>query len=195
MTSVYLRGLADYNGETLAVFLAGLDCGDFPVVHSRIAVPFGSAGGLLTERWLTQVSAMGRDWGSKAVSLEDGRWIVPVVVGYRYASRGQLLRPVSDADTGTRQGPAFGKLKRISNIVALVKATKGIKFGTSFDRMNALNAMTPGERRMTAGELFDGIYLQPLADDSGFDNMVAWEVTGPYSAQINAIGGFIKTEE
>lgn len=198
MTSyVYLRGLSDFEGQTLAVFLAGLDCGDFPVVNGNIRVPLGtSADGLLTERWLTQVTAMGRDWGLNTVVL-DGNWNVPCVVGYRYKSRGQLVRPVTPADTGARDGPGFGKKKRNAQYAIQVVSTAGLKIGTRFEagRMYDLNASNPGEVKLSPTELATGILVDTLADDSSYEGMLCWEATGPYSVQIAAIGGFISTED
>lgn len=194
---VWLRGLGDFDGETLAAFVAGIDCGDFPVIGGRIAVPFGSGNGYFTERWLTQVSAMKRDWGVRSVTLEAGRWVVPVVVGYRYASRGQLLRPVSQADTGAALGPGFAKMKRTHAYGILVNSTKGLKIGTSFDRLHDLGNADgkTAERVLSPTELSSGIIADTLEDENGYDSQICWEVTGPYSAMVCAIGGFIKTED
>lgn len=201
---IWLRGLGDFEDETLAAFVAGLDCGDFPVIGGSIAIPFavdgvGTADGYFTERWLTQVSAMKRDWGVRSVTLESGRWVVPVVVGYRYASRGQLLRPVSQADTGAALGPGFAKMKRIHNFGVLVNSTRGMKVGTSFDplRMHDLGNADgkTAERKPSPTELSSGIIADTVEDESGYDSQICWEVTGPYSAMVCAIGGFIKTED
>lgn len=195
MTNVILRGLSDFEGETLAVFLAGLDCGDFPVINGRIFVPLGSAGGLLTARYLTQVSAMGRDWGVNTIVLDGGVWTVPCVVGYRYKSRGQLLRPAASDQTGTPDGPAFGKTRRVHQYAALLEsAGPTLSFGTDFDRLYPINASAPGEVALTPTELFSGIIVDTIEDESSFDGMLAWEVTGPYSAKVCALGGFIKVE-
>lgn len=197
-TTVTLKGLDDQEGETLAVFLAGLDCGDHPVIGGWIVLATDGtlAGGLLTERYLTQVSAMGRDWGLNTVIM-DGHWSVPCVVGYRYKSRGQRLRPVTSEDTGALRGPGFGKFKRTHELSALLQNTAGISFGTSFDegRMFPMNARTPGERAYTPTELFSGVYVDTLEDEASYDSQLCWEVEGPYSAQICALGGFITTED
>lgn len=201
---IWLRGLGDFENETLAAFVAGIDCGDFPVVGGRISIPFavdgvGTGEGYFTERLLTQVSALKRDWGVRSVTLEGGRWVVPAVVGYRYASRGQLLRPVAQADTGAALGPAFAKMKRTHQFGILVSNTAGLKVGTSFDpaRMHPL-MLTDGksaERALTPTELQSGIISDTIEDESSFDSQICWEVTGPFSAMVCAIGGFIVTED
>lgn len=197
MTDAIIRGLADFEGETLGVFLAGLDCGDFPVIGAVITVPTdGSvADGYLTERWLNQVTAMKRDWGLNGAIV--GKWKVPCIVGYRYKSRGQLVRPVAPGDTGSELGPGFGKFKRQHNFAAQVKSTGGISFGTSFDdgRMYPLGARNPGEIALSPTELASGIIVDSISDESSYDSMLAWEVEGPYSAMLCAVGGFITTED
>lgn len=196
--TITLKGLDDQEGETLGVFLAGLDCGDHAVVDGRITLATDGtvADGLLTDRYLTQVSALGRDWGLNTV-ITDGDWRVPCVVGYRYKSRGQLLRPVSPENTGAMRGPGFGKHKRQHEFSALVKGTAGVSFGTSFDdgRLFPMNARTPGERPYTPTELFSGIYVDTLEDEMNYDSQLCWQCEGPYSAQICALGGFITTED
>ncbi|MGD9878920.1 MAG: hypothetical protein AB7F22_07825 [Reyranella sp.] len=199
--AVYLHGLGDFDGETLAVFLAGLDCGDFPVRNGQITVPFGSGppdengDGLLTERWLTQVSAMGRNWGLNTVILNNGEWNVPCVIGYRYVSRGQLLRPQAPETTGARTGPAFGKPRHVSQVAMQLVSTRGLKVGTSFDRLSPVQFMRDNEVAYTPTEMFTGILRDVVEDEKEFDGQLAWEVEGPYSAQVSAIGGFITTED
>jgi hypothetical protein len=192
-SNVILRGFGDYEGETMAVFLAGLDCGDFPVIAGRITVPFGSAGGLLTERYLTQVSALKRDWGTNTVILDE--WVVPCVVGYRYKSRGQRLRPASGAESGAANGPAFGKKRRNHMLAALLNSTAGISFGQDFERLKPANFRTPGGKAYTPTDLFTGIHVDNITAEADYDGMLAWEVEGPYSAQVAAIGGFLQTQD
>ena len=194
-----LRGFSDLEGETLGVFLAGLDCGDFPVIGGVITVPLNDpavANGLLTERYLDQVSALGRDWGLNTVILDGGDWNVPCVVGYRYKSRGQTLPPVVAADAGAANGPAFGKLKRNHKIAALLQGAAGVRFGQDFDSMSKANFKTPGgARALSPTELFSGVFVDSLPGASNREGMLAWEVTGPYSCQVTAIGGLLKTED
>lgn len=195
MTNIILRGYADLEGETLGVFLAGLDCGDFPVIGSRITIPLDGtiAGGLLTTRYLDQVSALGRDWGMNTVILDGGLWNVPCVVGYRYVSRGQILRPVSGEDTGAAKGPGFGKFRSIHQYAVQLVATRGLRVGTNFNRLKTTTLASARGVAYTPTELFTGIITEPLEDESGYDGMICWEVRGPFSAMITAIGGFIET--
>lgn len=193
--SVTLYGLADYENQTLAVFLAGLDCGDFPVVNAQIVIPTdGSlAAGLLTDHYLSQVSAMDRDWGIYTMYL--GTWRLPVVLGFRYQSRGQLVRPVEAEDVGSLAGPGFGKFKRQHQAAVMVSSTKGLSLGTDFSRMHPILMRSPGDRAFSPTELADGILVDAVDDDSSYDSMLAWQVDGPYSTKITALGGFIKTED
>ncbi len=206
--SAVIQGLADFEGETLAVFLAGLDCGNFPVIDAQITVPTdGSLStinpdgtksvGLMTDHYLAQVSALGRNWGVNTAILSGGL-SVPCVVGYRYKSQGQTLRPVSSADTGAAAGPGFGKYKRVHEYAVLLTNAQGIRFGddlTHPERMHPFIARTPGEIKLSPGELFTGVWTETLDSDVWYDGNICWEVDGPYSATVNNIGGFVVTED
>lgn len=193
--SVSIYGLAEHEGETMAVFLAGIDCGDFVVVNGEIQIPTDGSvgGGLMTDHYLAQVSAMDRNWGVNTIYTSGYR--LPVVVGYRYASRGQLVRPVKPEDVGAMAGPGFGKFKRNHIAAFMVSSTGPLRVGTDFSRLHTLQRATPGERIYTPTELSDGILVESIDDDSTYDSMLCWEVDSPYSAKIMAVGGFIKTED
>lgn len=204
---VILRGLADLEGLTVGVFLAGIDCGDFTVTNGKIVILLdgsvpssGDAKGFMTERLLTQVSALaieeGRDWGMNSVTLDGGTWIVPCVIGFRYASRGQRLRPVAPGETGARNGPAFGKLRRNHKYAVLLEGA-GYTFsvGPSFDKLKVAQFRHPDQVAFTPTELYSGIHKDTIEEGHNLDGMIAWEVTGPFSAKVAAIGGFLDTSD
>lgn len=198
MTNIILRGYADLEGETLGVFLAGLDCGNWPVIGGRITIPLDDgivADGFLTDRYLTQVSTLGRDWGLKTAILDGGRWNVPCVVGYRYESRGQTMRPVEPAAAGSANGPAIGKMKRNHMVVFLLNSAANVEFGQDFDLMGHATFTTEGGTPLTRGELFSGGFVDSVKGPSNRDGRICWRVTGPYSCQVSALGGFIKTND
>lgn len=194
---VTIIGLADREGETLAVFLAGLDCGDFPVIGGAISVPFGSdVNGYLTEHYLTQVSAIaagGRTWGINQVLIDGGAYNVPCVVGYRFKSKGQLLEPISTSDTGAQLGPGFGKKKR-NHIMGMKVVSAGeMQWGGDFAHLTDVPFRTDGGDDASPTELFTGVVVDAIKDDVDYTGQLCWEMDGPYSVKITAIGGFIET--
>jgi hypothetical protein len=44
--------------------------------------------------------------------------------------------------------------------------------------------------------LYSGLLWDTVDDDgTGFDGQLCWQITRPYPASIQAIGGFIKTQD
>jgi hypothetical protein len=173
--SLQCFGLWHLNGKTVTVCAGGLDCGDFPVANGSCAVPFGAAGGLFTQAFVN--------------SFADG---IPVVVGFTYTSDGQIVRAISPQDSGTKSGPALGKLRRNMQIVALLQSTQGIYFGTAFDatRFNIALFRTPGGTPYAQNRLFSGVFRSPITDEDDYDGMVCWRITRPYPATVCAVEPF-----
>lgn len=201
VNGITILGLADFEGETVTAFVAGIDCGIRIVQFAQLEIPFGSdPGGLLTYRLLTQVTALIRDSGytiapDLVLPIGGGHFEVPVVIGYSYKSRGQRLRPHEPGEAGTQAGTALGKQRRINKAAFLVSNTQGLMVGTDFDHLHPAEFRTPGKgTALTDTELFSGIAVQPVSDDSTYDGMLCWEVEGPYPATIAAVGDFIDTE-
>ncbi len=191
-TGATLNGLWHLNGRSVSVYCGGLNCGDpgedndlvtFLVTSGSCFVPFGdgiSAGsgrGLFTADFIN---------GSSPA----------IYVGYSYASRGQIVRPASMPDTGARNGPGFGKLRRTHRYSMLLNNTKGLSVGTSF------STMLPAQLRQSDGmtpigtlEMFSGIHQDSLEDGDSYDSMICWEVSEPFPATVCAVGGNLETKD
>jgi hypothetical protein len=200
--SVSILGLADYENETVTVFLAGLDCGEIIVQNAKAVIPYGSdPDGLLSYRYLGQVTAYIKNAGitiapELLLPIEGGHFIVPCVVGYRYRSRGKRLPPIAPDESGAQQGPAFAKLRRNNRAGFLLHNTFGLSIGTDFSRMHKADLRSPGwKESLSPTELFSGMFEGPIEDTSSFEGTLAWEITGPYPAHILATGGFLETED
>lgn len=124
-----------------------------------------------------------------------GQLKAPAAVGYTYTSDSQLLRPIEAQDSGARNGPAFGKSRRIHQFGALLHQTKGISFSTTFDTLRPAEFKSPGGVLYTATQAYSGNYQGTITDDSSLDGMICWRITRPYPATIVAIGGFIHTQD
>lgn len=178
------NGLAHLNGKTVTVFAGGLDCGDFPVTDGSCFVPFGdgisagTGGGLFTEDYVVSFSGA-----------------MPIVVGFTYASRGQLVRPILPQDTGARNGPGFGKVARSHRYAMQVVRSRGISIGTDFSRMDAADFKQANGQSIAPLQTFSGIHQDSLSDDYSLEYSLCWEVTRPYPANIVAIGPNLSTQD
>jgi len=191
-----LNGLWHLNGKTVQVFAGGLDCGnrgddpqnaastftDFLVTNGSCFVPFGDS-----------ISA-GCGQGLFTADLINSG--ATIVVGFTYNSDGQLVRPVAMAETGARNGPAFGKLKRNHRYSIQIVNTKGLSIGTTFDNLQpCLFKLVDGETALAPLDMFSGIYQDTIEDDTTYDGMICWRVSRPYPVNVVAIGGNIETHD
>jgi len=181
--SLTLNGLWHLNGKTVQVFIGGLDCGDpgegkafsdFVVASGSVTIPYGdsiSAGpgrGLLTHAF---------------VSTNPN-----IVVGFTYNSDGQLVRPIAQADTGARNGPAFGKLTRAHRYALKLVNTLGLSIGGSFAKLLPANFRQANNSPIPALTTFNGISQDTLSDDYSYDGGVCWRVSRPFPATVVVAG-------
>lgn len=175
-TSVTFNGLWHLNGKTVSVFAGALDLGDFAVANGSITVPFS---GSFTAAFVSAFSGA-----------------MPTVIGHTYTSDGQIVRPATKEESGARQGPAFGKVRRSHQMVMLLDHTgAGIKFGTTFDRLKTVSLASPGGIALAATELYSGT-VRDIPDDSyTFDSMLCWRITRPYPATVVKVGALLATQD
>jgi hypothetical protein len=190
---VTMNGLWHLNGETVQVFAGGLDLGDLGtagppgyytdllVTNGSCFVPFGDGIDAGPGRGLFTASFM----------AENPR----IVVGFTYTSDGQLVRPISPADSGARNGPAFGKTRRNHQYSVLVSNTLGVSFGGTFPVVRPAQFRKPNGNPLDPLTMFSGVHHDSLDDDYSYDGMVAWRVTRPWPANIVAISGNIQTQD
>jgi hypothetical protein len=187
-----LNGLWHLNGKTVQVFAGGLDCGDrgdkpdniidFVVSNGSVFVPFGDG-----------VSS-GCGAGLFTVDLVNSG--IQILVGFTYDSDGQLVRPVAMSETGARNGPAFGKLRRNHRYAVQLVNAKGLSIGTTFDKMKpCLFRQADDETAIGTLDTFTGIHQDTIEDDMTYDGMICWRVSRPYPVNIVAIGGNIETHD
>jgi hypothetical protein len=179
-----LHGLWHLNGKTATVFAGGLDCGDFAVANGSCFVPFGDSvsagtgGGLFTAAFVASITPF------------------PIVVGFTYNSDGQMVRPITAADTGARNGPALGKIRRNHRYSMLLSGTLGLSIGTNFAKLFPANfKQANGQDAIPALSMFNGVQQDSLADDYGYDGMMCWRVSRPYPANVIAIAGNIAAQD
>lgn len=178
--SLIVNGLSAHEGQTVTAFLAGLDCGEFEVEGGAITVPFGDG-----------VSG-GTGSGLFTRALVESFATLPAVVGFTYTSDGQLLRPATPADTGTRSGPGFGKTRRQHKAAAqLYGCVNGsISFGTDFNRLDPAKLWQANDTPYTVQQLWSGIWRDEVDSKYDYDGNLAWRISRPLPAFVIAVGGF-----
>lgn len=118
-------------------------------------------------------------------------YLAPIIAGYAYNTRGQIVRPIAPQEAGTANGPALGKTRRAHQFTALIHRTQGTYFGTDFNHMRPGRFETPGGTPYTALQLYSGAHWDTVDDDNSFDGMIAWEVRRPYPMTILAVETFL----
>ncbi len=179
-----INGLWHHNGKTVSVHSGGLDCGTFTVANGSVFVPYGdgvsvgAGGGLFTPQQALAASAAGQ-----------------IIVGFAYDSDGQIVRPVAPQETGARNGPALGKLKRIHRYAIQIENSAGMKVGTDFTKLEPVLFKNYAGRAMGPTATFTGVYRSELHDDNSLDAMFAWRVTGPYPGNVAALECFLHCQD
>lgn len=190
---VRLYGLTALEGKKVSVFMAGVDCGDFTVESGGyVTVPYS---GDFTLAHLKANYSVGGDYGDLTVSIDDGRFSVPAIVGSTFTSQAQMLRPHRMEDTGARQGVAFGKIRRSHYFGALLHNTQGISFGTNWDKLRPAIFRTKGDKAVPKTQLFSDLHVDTLDDEYSYDSQVCWEISRPYPATVAAAGAYLQTQD
>lgn len=200
---VTINGNWSAPGASMAVVIAGLDCGNFTVgTDGSIFVPFGSdPNGLMTAGYLNSVSDPDSTNPSVVpITVTNGSGdtltaYVPILVGYTYTSQGMPLRPVLDDQVKTPQGPGLGKTRRAHWLGALLTNAQGISFISTTGVALPAQLTDGGENLLTNDTLFSGVYAAPIDDNSSYDGIVGWIFTRPYPGVVNALTGFLETSE
>lgn len=191
-------GLWHLNGETVAVSCGGVDVGDFTIASGSVTVPIDDQVNLLFITAYLQSISSTTDYGEMACPIDGvlGRLTVPAVIGFTYTSQGQILRPDTQDQMKSQVGPGLAKSRRIAQFGTLLAGTQGIRFGTDFSRMHAVQFKSPGGTQdLTALQLFDGVYWSPVDDTWGYNSMLCWDITRPYPACVVALDGFMQSTD
>ena len=121
---------------------------------------------------------------------------IPAVIGFTYTSQAQLLRPQAPDATGARQGPGFGKTRRLHRYALQMASSQGLSVGTDFAKLYPAPLRDfEGAPTYAPNVLFTGTVSEVLEDSYSYDGMLCWEITRPYPCNITAAGGMIETED
>ncbi len=204
--SVTFYGLSSLVGRTVTVWCAGLDCGDYLVPDGgAVDVPFGSdPDGLFTSDYLLALDNT-KDWGPLATKISvfvfstgtNKVITVPLVIGFCYNSRGQVVRPLLEAEIKSSQGPGLGKLRRVHQYGVLVNASVAltVSYGTDFSNLLPADYRDPAGNVLNHSTLFNGVFWNTLSDDYSYDGALAWSITRPYPHTMVSLTGIMETNE
>lgn len=194
-------GLYHLAGETVTAWIGGVDAGDWTVAaDGSVAVTIGTGpSDLLTPAVLASLSASGTNFGQAATTVDVAgvgtKYTIPAVIGYNFVSQGQGLRPLLPQQTGTPAGPALGKTRRVHRYALLVQAAQGLSVGTNFTSLRSVLFRSPGGKPYALNQLYSGVHRAELEDAYSYDGMLAWQVSRPYPATVNAAESFLQTQE
>ena len=123
--------------------------------------------------------------------------VLPIIVGYTYTSRGQLLRPIAPQEAGAQNGPALGKTRRSHMVSYLFHGAQGVSLGTDFVDMHACNFMLNGSSTvpLPLTSLYNDVYWDHVEDDYSFNSQPTWQVTRPYPCTVLAVEAFLHTQD
>jgi hypothetical protein len=192
---------------SLAVYCAGLDCGDHGVdSQGKVFVPWQSdADGLFTPGYLMNMSSnlsgdVIDNYGATAVNIDltdnsgnATRVIVDLATGVPYSSQMQLVRPNTPDLTHNQFGPSLAEIRRIHQFGLQLVNAQGLSAGTDPAALRPIAFIDPRENKYPVSRLFSGIYWNQADADYNFDNMLMVEVHRPWPCTIAAIAGFFKT--
>lgn len=195
--------LEAFNGKTVSVFAAGIDCGDYVVENGQVSVPVGTVdpvtGWIFNEQTFKTLQPLAATFDEVSVPiLYAGKtYNIPCVIGFNYESQGQLCRPQMDKDTGAKNGPGFGKKRQTSKYAIQVVNSVGVRVGVKLDKTNPvpLTKIDAGGKTLNYLDTFTGIIRETLDDNYSYDSMLAWKTSRPYPTTITAIGGFLQTQD
>lgn len=199
--AVTFYGLAHLNGRTATVFAAGIDCGDYLIENGQVTVPLGTKDALTGYTFdipqFKIIEQYASEFLDHTVTIvgSTASYAIPCIVGFNYQSQGQLVRPMLPADTGSKNGPGFGKKRRTARYAIDLAASLGVQVGTDFNKMRPVPTTTPMGNSLPYLSTFSGTKRDTLTSDFDFDNALCWQTTRPFPATVTAFGGFITTED
>lgn len=210
-TDLIFTGLYYAVGYTVTACIGGLDCGDYVVDSTgSITVPINSDPDQLcngTYLYTLDVGPWDRTtYGNLTTELTIGvpgvgeaTIYIPVAIGFVYPSIGMRVRPTSEQQLKSPQGPGTGKKRRVAEygilFGAVVGGTNAFQIGTALNKMQSIKAQTLGGVNLTHNIVFQGVAFGALPDSDSYDGQICWQMLRPYPCIIDSLNGFIETSE
>ena len=185
-TTIY--GLGDCAGQTLSVFSCGAYVGDFQVDASTgtITITETAATALVNPvGWADNETPDGDRWafsslkayGSVNGTLTGGNGFIPMIVGTKFVSQSQILRPNSQQDAKTPTGSSIAKQRRFHMIGAHVQQTVDFNMAVGTEPYRAFLAPTGNNNYLTESFVYQLGTFKPVP--------VVYPNGSPYSGNLD----------
>ena len=193
--SVTFYGLSYLNGRTVSVWAAAVDCGDYIVENGQVTVPLGTVDPVtgytfdIPQFKIVETYAAQFLDHSTTIVGSGVNYTIPCVIGFNYATQGQLCRPALPIDTGAKNGPGFAKKKKTSRYGINLVNSLGVQVGSdpTFQTMFPVPMASPMGKTLPYLSAFSGIKRETLSNDFSFDSMICWQTTRPYPTKLSIV--------
>ena len=189
---VRLWGLFYAAGATVVAVIGGLDCGNRVVnADGYVDVPYLSD----PEAKFTEAFMDGHDGATvytpytTKTTVSGVTKVFPSSVGFTYTSRGQLLRPDSEYNSGLRKNTPYGKKRRVTNYTIELYRSRKVSIGTKITALHPVPLLTEGGTPLAAPGLHSGVVYDTINSDYNFLGQIVWECSRPYNVTVVSIGG------
>lgn len=199
-------------GTTVSAWIGGLDCGDYVVdAGGCITVPYGAdVGGISTLAYLESLSdtttpVQGSAWPAVTshpvipLEVSGTTYYIPGVIGYKFTTQLQRLRPDDQETARTQQGTGSGSLKRhhwyslllaagVANTIQVGTSPTGILYPATLNNYDT-GAATP------ITTLFTGVHRDTIQSDYDLDGQMYVQLTRPAPLVLSSWTGMMETTE
>jgi hypothetical protein len=209
---IVFSGLWYFVGDTLTVWLGGLDFQDYVVAaDGTITVPYAAdVKGIGTQAYLESLNGLNlppanSQWPSVSqlptipILISGTTYNVPGVIGFKFTTEIQRLRPDDQETARTQAGSASGQLKRnhwfsvllaagVANTISIGCNPNGNLYPMSLDNFDT-GQPTPNN------VLFSGVFRDTIESDYDLDGQMYLVLTRPAPFVLNSLTGFMEVNE
>jgi len=155
---------------------------DFTVSGGAITVPYGDG-----------ISAgPGRGLFTRAFAMATPA--SQIVVGFVFNSDGQIVKPLTPADSGSRSGPAFGLIQRIHRASFGLVGSFAFQIGMSFSKLMSVHLKQTDDRTAwPAGQAYTGLHGETMNGDYTRDSSLCWRSSRVFPLTITQLAANLES--
>ena len=209
--NIVFSGLWYFIGQTLTVWLGGLDFQDYVVAaDGTITVPYAADPGKFgTQAYLIGLMEpifhpLGPTWPSVQqlpnipIYISGTTYDVPGVIGFKFTTEIQRLRPDDQETARTKDGSASGQLKRNHWYSVLLAAgvANTVSIGCNPNgNLYKMTLVTMIQEPTPTNQLFSGVFRDTIESDYDLDGQMYIVLTRPAPFVLNSLTGFMEVNE